>query len=81
MPTPMATSVTSWQARFHTAGGATGQSRTWLGPDYNWRGTVPFAKLPYVYNPPSGFLVAANQQVIGAQYPYPLGWTFSYGLV
>ena len=46
---------------------------------YDWRGTIPFAKLPYVYNPPSGFLVAANQQVIGAQYPYPLGSTFSYG--
>jgi penicillin G amidase len=46
---------------------------------YNWDGRIPFAKLPYVYNPPSGFLVAANQQVIGAQYPYPLGSTFSYG--
>jgi penicillin G amidase len=46
---------------------------------YDWRGTVPFAKLPYVDNPPSGFIVAANQQVIGAQYPYPLGSTYSYG--
>jgi penicillin amidase len=46
---------------------------------YGWRGTVPFAKLPYVENPPSGFLVAANQQVIGAQYPYPLGSAYSYG--
>jgi penicillin amidase len=46
---------------------------------YDWNGTVPFAKLPYVQNPPSGFLVAANQQVIGNQYPYPLGSSFSYG--
>ena len=46
---------------------------------YDWRGTIPFAKAPFVYNPPSGFLVAANQQVIGAQYPYPLGSGFSYG--
>jgi penicillin G amidase len=46
---------------------------------YDWRGVIPFAKLPYVSNPPSGFIVAANQQVIGAQYPYPLGSTFSYG--
>ena len=46
---------------------------------YNWDGSIPFAKLPYVYNPPSGFIVAANQQVIGSQYPYPLGSTFSYG--
>jgi penicillin G amidase len=48
-------------------------------PSYDWKGTIPFAKLPYVYNPPSGFLVAANQQVIGSQYPYPLGSSFSYG--
>ncbi|HEX3205556.1 MAG TPA: penicillin acylase family protein, partial [Propionibacteriaceae bacterium] len=34
--------------------------------NYDWNGTIPFAKLPYVYNPPSGFLVAANQQVIGS---------------
>jgi penicillin amidase len=47
--------------------------------EYDWRGTIPFGKLPYVYNPPSGYLVAANQQVIGAQYPYPLGSSFSYG--
>jgi penicillin amidase len=47
--------------------------------NYGWNGTIPFAKLPYVYNPPSGFLVAANQQVIGSQYPYPLGSSFSYG--
>jgi penicillin G amidase len=46
---------------------------------YGWQGTIPFAKLPYVLNPPSGFIVAANQQVIGAQYPYPLGSTYSYG--
>jgi penicillin G amidase len=47
--------------------------------NYDWNGTIPYAKLPYVYNPPSGFLVAANQQVIGSQYPYPLGSSFSYG--
>ena len=46
---------------------------------YGWGSTVPFAKLPYVENPPSGFIVAANQQVIGSQYPYPLGSAYSYG--
>jgi penicillin amidase len=46
---------------------------------YDWSGRIPFAQLPYVYNPPSGFLVAANQQVIGRQYPYPLGSDYSYG--
>ena len=36
---------------------------------YDWKGLVPFAELPYVYNPPAGYIVAANQQVIGRQYP------------
>ena len=46
---------------------------------YDWRGTIPFAELPWVYNPPGGVLVAANQQVIGGQYPYLLGSSYSYG--
>jgi penicillin amidase len=46
---------------------------------YDWKGRIPFAELPYDYNPPSGFIVAANQQVIGRQYPYRLGSDFSYG--
>jgi penicillin amidase len=48
-------------------------------PRYDWHGTIPFAELPYVYNPPSGYLVSANQQVIGRQYPYLLGSEYSYG--
>jgi penicillin amidase len=59
-------------------GNGTKPSPGW-DPSYGWEGTIPFAKLPYVFNPPSGFIVAANQQVIGAQYPYPLGSTYSYG--
>ena len=59
-------------------GNGTKPSPGW-NPTYGWQGTIPFAKLPYVLNPPSGFIVAANQQVIGAQYPYPLGSTYSYG--
>ena len=59
-------------------GNGTKPSPGW-DPTYGWQGTIPFAKLPYVLNPPSGFIVAANQQVIGAQYPYPLGSTYSYG--
>ena len=48
-------------------------------PRYDWRGTIPFAELPYVYNPPVGYIVAANQPIIGPQYPYPLGSAYSYG--
>ena len=46
---------------------------------YDWRGLVPFAQLPYVKDPPSGVLVAANNQVIGDQYPYVVGSAYSYG--
>ena len=46
---------------------------------YDWAGTIPFAQLPYTYNPPSGYLVAANQPVVGRQYRYPLGSEYSYG--
>ena len=46
---------------------------------YDWRGMIPFAELPWVYNPPGGVLVAANQPVIGGQYPHPLGSAYSYG--
>jgi penicillin amidase len=59
-------------------GNGTKPSPGW-DPGDGWQGTIPFEKLPYVLNPPSGFIVAANQQVIGAQYPYPVGSTYSYG--
>ena len=46
---------------------------------YDWRGLVPFAELPYVKNPSSGIIVAANNLVVGDQYPYVLGSSYSYG--
>jgi penicillin amidase len=46
---------------------------------HDWQGTVPFAELPYTYNPSSGVLVAANQPVIGSQYPQTIGSAYSYG--
>ena len=33
---------------------------------YDWKGFVPFAQLPWTYDPPEGFIVTANQQVTGA---------------
>lgn len=47
--------------------------------DYDWQGTIPFAKLPYVYNPDSGYVVTANNQVISERYPYKVGSDYSYG--
>ncbi len=42
-------------------------------PAYEWTGTVPFDALPRVYNPDEGFIVTANNKVIGDQYPVTLG--------
>lgn len=42
-------------------------------PDYEWKGTIPFDALPTVLNPEEGFIVTANQQVVGDQYPLNLG--------
>ncbi|MGI8457720.1 MAG: penicillin acylase family protein [Propionibacteriaceae bacterium] len=46
---------------------------------YDWQGYVPFAELPYAYNPAPGYLVAANQTVVGPQYPRLLTNGQSYG--
>ncbi|AXT86903.1 penicillin acylase family protein [Aeromicrobium sp. A1-2] len=42
-------------------------------PAYAWKGTIPFEKLPSVLNPDEGFIVTANNKVIGDQYPLTLG--------
>jgi penicillin amidase len=42
-------------------------------PAYEWSGTVPFDSLPTIYNPDEGFIVTANNKVIGDQYPVTLG--------
>ena len=38
--------------------------------DGEWTGFIPFAKLPHLYDPPSGMIVTANQRVVGSSYPY-----------
>jgi penicillin amidase len=35
-----------------------------------WKGFIPFAELPALQNPPSGFIVMANHRVVDEQYPY-----------
>jgi penicillin amidase len=42
-------------------------------PAYEWDGSVPFDALPTVLNPDEGFIVTANNQVIGDEYPVTLG--------
>ena len=56
---------------------------TWPRPgwssDWDWQGYIPFQDLPSVRNPDEGFIVAANQQVIGAEYRYRLTSDWDYG--
>ena len=37
-----------------------------------WNGYIPFDQLPQVYNPPSGYILTANNKVVTDSYPYPL---------
>ena len=41
----------------------------WSG-DYDWKGYVPFEELPYTINPAEGYIVTANNAVVGEDYPY-----------
>jgi penicillin G amidase len=50
----------------------------WTGT-YEWTGYIPFAKLPSVYDPPSGYVVTANQAVTPPTYPYLLTTDWDYG--
>ncbi|GLU48628.1 penicillin acylase family protein [Nocardiopsis ansamitocini] len=47
--------------------------------DYDWEGFVPFEELPSVRDPESGMIVAANQAVIGTDYPNLLTRDWDYG--
>ncbi|HEX8355307.1 MAG TPA: penicillin acylase family protein [Pyrinomonadaceae bacterium] len=35
-----------------------------------WKGFIPFAELPHVFDPPSGIIVTANNRVVGASYAH-----------
>lgn len=39
--------------------------------DGEWTGSIPFDELPNLYNPPEGFIVTANQRIVGTSYRYP----------
>ena len=45
-----------------------------------WVDYIPIAKLPNVYDPPSGMIVTANQRIVGTDYPYHLthSWAQPY---
>lgn len=39
---------------------------------HEWQGFIPFKELPHIYNPPKGYVVSANNKIIGEEYPYQL---------
>jgi penicillin amidase len=41
--------------------------------EYDVTGTVPYADIPQIYDPPSGVVWSANQRQVGADYPYYIG--------
>jgi penicillin amidase len=41
----------------------------WTG-EFEWEGTIPYAELPEVVDPPSGFVVTANNRIVGDDYPH-----------
>ena len=45
-----------------------------------WTSYIPVAKLPTLYDPPSGIIVTANQRIVGTDYPYFLthSWAQPY---
>lgn len=44
----------------------------WTG-SHDWRGFIPFDALPWVFNPPAGRIVNANNRIAPKSYPYHLG--------
>jgi penicillin amidase len=51
----------------------------WTGA-YDWYGYIPFENLPYTLNPSEGFIVTANNAVIGPAYPFFITDDWDYGL-
>jgi len=41
----------------------------WDG-EYEWEGAIPYAELPEATDPESGFLVTANNRIVGDDYPH-----------
>ncbi len=43
---------------------------------YEWLGFIPFEDVPSVFNPTTGFIVAANNKVVPDSYPYRLAYDY-----
>ncbi len=47
--------------------------------EYEWSGYIPFDQLPKTFNPSQGFVVTANNAVVGANYPHLISTDWDYG--
>jgi len=47
--------------------------------EFEWQGYIPFENLPYAFNPPEGYIVTANNAVVGSEYPYLIAKNWDYG--
>ncbi|MFF1573317.1 penicillin acylase family protein [Leifsonia sp. NPDC058292] len=46
---------------------------------YGWTGYVPFDAMPTAYNPPSGYIVTANNAAVGPEFPTLITADWEYG--
>jgi penicillin amidase len=46
---------------------------------FDWTGFIPFEELPVSYNPSAGYIVTANNAIVGEDYPYLLTRDWDYG--
>jgi penicillin amidase len=47
--------------------------------EYDWNGFIPFDELPYTLNPAEGYIVSANNLIVGAEYDHFLSADWDYG--
>ncbi|OQK16457.1 hypothetical protein AU255_00685 [Methyloprofundus sedimenti] len=54
-------------------------SLSWADGSRGWNGYILPDELPHLLNPPSGFIVNANQRMLGDDYSYEIGNDFDQG--
>ncbi len=50
----------------------------WTG-EFEWTGYIPFEEQPFLYNPPAGYIVTANNQIPPRDYKYLVSTDWDYG--
>jgi penicillin G amidase len=70
----------TYTGRFPRRRGFEGAIATaWADGSRGWEGLLPEEALPRVFDPPQGLLVTANDRMLGADYPYPIGHDYAHG--